>query len=319
MSLPDVVKIAVPAFVVLIIAEMIYARATGKVRYQTGDTAASLLMGVGNQAAGLATGFIGVAAAAFAYEHRLFDIGFVWWAFVLCFFLEDLAYYWFHRVSHERRWFWASHVVHHSSQHYNLSTALRQTWTGNIGLTFIFSLPLFFIGFPLEMVIFFSGLSLVYQFWIHTEAIGRMGPLEWVLNTPSHHRVHHATNPRYLDANYAGVLIIWDRMFGTFVREEDDEKPIYGIISNLATLNPLRIAFHEWATIVKDLAGANRPSEVLGYLFGPPGWSPDGSRKTSKSLKAAWQARQSAINAAGGQNADADRAPAHSPEAPNRA
>jgi sterol desaturase/sphingolipid hydroxylase (fatty acid hydroxylase superfamily) len=207
-----------------------------------------------------------------------------------CFLLEDLAYYWFHRISHERRFFWASHVVHHSSQHYNLTTALRQTWTGALGLTFLFWLPLVFIGFPPAMVLMFSAISLVYQFWIHTELIDRMGPLEWVFNTPSHHRVHHATNPKYLDANYAGVLIIWDRLFGTFVKEE--ERPTYGIISNLGTFNPFRIAFHEWAGIARDVARARSLREAAGYVFGPPGWSPDGSRQTSASLKAAWAARQ---------------------------
>ncbi len=144
------------------------------------------------------------------------------------------------------------------------------------------------------MVFMFSGISLVYQFWIHTEAITRMGPLEWVLNTPSHHRVHHATNANYLDANYAGVLIIWDRLFGTFVPEDDKEKPRYGIISNLGTFNPFRIAFHEWAGIVKDVLSAKKPSHVFGYIFGPPGWSPDGSRKTSRSIKQAWAAQQAA-------------------------
>jgi sterol desaturase/sphingolipid hydroxylase (fatty acid hydroxylase superfamily) len=257
-------------------------------QYEVRDSAASLAMGFGNSLSGVLTAAIAAGAYVLVYQFRLFDIGFVWWAFVLCFFAEDLAYYWFHRVSHERRFFWASHVIHHSSQHYNLSTALRQTWTGNIGLTWVFWLPLALIGFPPEMVALFKGISLVYQFWIHTEAIDRMGPLEAVLNTPSHHRVHHATNPRYLDSNYAGVLIIWDRMFGTFVPETKADPPNYGIISNLASFNPLRIAFHEWAGIGRDLLSAKNWRARLGYVFGPPGWSEDGSRATSASLKAAW-------------------------------
>jgi sterol desaturase/sphingolipid hydroxylase (fatty acid hydroxylase superfamily) len=148
------------------------------------------------------------------------------------------------------------------------------------------------IGFPPLMIAFFSGLSLVYQFWIHTEAIDRMGPLEWVLNTPSHHRVHHATNPRYLDSNYAGVLIIWDRLFGTFVEETKADKPIYGVVSNIHTFNPFRIAFHEWIGMVRDVGQAKTWRERLNFAFGPPGWSPDGSRPTSASLKAAWRAKQ---------------------------
>jgi sterol desaturase/sphingolipid hydroxylase (fatty acid hydroxylase superfamily) len=284
-----ILKIAVPFFVVLIIAEMIAVRLGAAGRYSAADSAASLSMGFGNRVAGLLTGGIAVGAYYGVAQFAVFDIPWAWWSLVLCFFAEDLAYYWFHRISHERRWFWASHVVHHTSQHYNLSTALRQTWTGAIGLAFIFWLPLILLGFPPEMVLMFQAFSLVYQFWIHTEAIDRLGPLEWILNTPSHHRVHHATNPKYLDANYAGVLIIWDRLFGTYVREE--ERPTYGVISNIATLNPFRIAFHEWAGIARDVAGAKSPSQVMGYLFGPPGWSPDGSRKTSRSIKQAWQAR----------------------------
>jgi hypothetical protein len=138
------------------------------------------------------------------------------------------------------------------------------------------------------MVLFVGGLNLIYQFWIHTELIGKLGPIEWIFNTPSHHRVHHATNPRYLDANYAGALIVWDRMFGTFVPEVDEEKCRYGIVKNLGTFNPLVISFHEWIGIAKDLASAKSGREVLGYLFGPPGWSPDGSRMTSKMIKERW-------------------------------
>jgi sterol desaturase/sphingolipid hydroxylase (fatty acid hydroxylase superfamily) len=284
-AIPDIITYAVPGFVILIIAEMIYVRFTKKGRYEVRDSATSLAMGFGNQIAGLLVGGIGVAAYVFVYQFRLFDLAWTWPVMLACFFAEDLSYYWFHRVSHERRWFWASHVIHHSSQHYNLTTALRQTWTSNLGITFIFNLPMALVGFPPLMVGMFSSISLVYQFWIHTETIGRMGPLEWVMNTPSHHRVHHATNAKYLDANYAGVLIIWDRLFGTFVAEDDKEKPRYGIISQLGTFNPFRVAFHEWAGIVRDVSGAKSAREVWGYVFGPPGWSPDGSRKTSASIK----------------------------------
>jgi sterol desaturase/sphingolipid hydroxylase (fatty acid hydroxylase superfamily) len=151
-----------------------------------------------------------------------------------------------------------------------------------------------YVGFPPAMVLMYSAISLVYQYWIHTETIGKLGPLEWVMNTPSHHRVHHAINARYLDANYAGVLIIWDRIFGTFVPEDNKEPIRYGIISQLGTFNPFRVALHEWAGIFRDVLSAKSPREVLGYMFGPPGWSPDGSRRTSASIKAEWAARQQA-------------------------
>jgi sterol desaturase/sphingolipid hydroxylase (fatty acid hydroxylase superfamily) len=292
-ALPDAVALAVPAFVILVLIELFVARFAHKGRYETRDSAASLSMGLGNLIVGLMTRGAIFAVFMWIYESgfRLFDIPFTWWAFVLCFFAEDLTYYWNHRIAHERRWFWQSHVVHHSSQHYNLTTALRQTWTGWLDLSWGWWLVLVLIGFHPVMIFFFKGVSLVYQFWIHTEAIKRIGPLEWVLNTPSHHRVHHATNPRYLDSNYAGVLIIWDRMFGTFVPETDEDPPRYGLVSNLATFNPLRIALHETIGIVRDVGRARSLKEVMGYVFGPPGWSPDGSRKTSAMLKAEWRAR----------------------------
>ena len=291
MQFPDVVAYAVPAFVVLIILEMVVARRTGRGRYETKDTFASLSMGVGNRVAGLiGGGALMYASFAFVYQFRIIDaMPAVWWTVLACFIADDFAYYWYHRIAHERRWFWASHVNHHSSQHYNLSTALRQPWTGKLSFSFIFGLPLALIGFPPEMILFVGGINLVYQFWIHTELIDRMGPFEWIFNTPSHHRVHHATNPRYLDANYAGTLIIWDRMFGTFVPEAREERPRYGIIKNLTTFNPVMIAFHEWIGIARDLRGARSPREVLGYLFGPPGWSPDGSRMTSAMIKERWR------------------------------
>lgn len=291
-DIPPIITYAVPGFVLLIIIEMIVVRLTKKGRYDFADSATSLSMGFGNRVFGVLFGGLAIAAYYWVYQFRLFDLGWTIPVMVACFFAEDLAYYWFHRIAHERRWFWASHIIHHSSQHYNLTTALRQTWTGTLGLSFIFWLPLVYIGFPPLMVLMFSAISLVYQFWIHTETIGRMGPLEWVLNTPSHHRVHHATNPKYLDANYAGVLIIWDRLFGTFVAEDDKEQIHYGIISQLGTFNPLRVAFHEWIGMFRDVRNAKSFREVLGYTFGPPGWSPDGSRKTSASIKRAWAERQ---------------------------
>lgn len=290
MTFPDIVAYAVPAFVLLIVIEMIVVRARGRGAYETRDTMASLTMGFGNRIVGLiGGGALVYAVFSVVYQYRLIDeIPVTWWVVLVCFILDDLAYYWFHRIAHERRWFWASHVVHHSSQHYNLSTALRQTWTGKFSFSFIFGLPLALIGFPPEMVIFVGGVNLVYQFWIHTELVDRLGPIEWIFNTPSHHRVHHATNPIYLDSNYAGTLIIWDRMFGTFVPELERERPRYGIIKNLGTFNPLMIAFHEWIGILKDLRSARNIGEVAGYLFGPPGWSPDGSRLTSAQIKSRW-------------------------------
>ncbi|MGJ8563063.1 MAG: sterol desaturase family protein [Alphaproteobacteria bacterium] len=292
MDLPNISKYAVLVFTALIVIEMIAAKLLGRGRYETKDTFASLAMGAGNSlTTAIGGGLLLYFGLVWAYQFRLIEaISLNWWTLALCFLLQDFAFYWFHRIAHERRWFWASHVVHHSSQHYNLTTALRQTWTGLITLSFVFYLPLALLGFPPLVIIFVSTANLFYQFWIHTELIHKMGPLEWILNTPSHHRVHHATNPKYLDANYAGTLIIWDKMFGTFVPEDANDKPRYGIVKNLSTFNPFMIAFHEWIGIAKDLAGSRSLKEVGGYLFGPPGWSPDGSRMTSDAIKTRWDA-----------------------------
>ena len=293
----DPVTLAIPLFVLTIVGEILLRRFKKvKAAYEAKDTATSLLMGLGSNVAGLLTGAAIVAVVIWVWQHRLFDIPMTaWWAWVAIFFLEDLTYYWVHRLSHERRFWWASHVNHHSSQHYNLATALRQTWTGGVAGTWLLWLPMALIGFPPAMIAIQKGISLVYQYWIHTEAIRRMPRwFEAVFNTPSHHRVHHARNPRYLDANYAGILIIWDRMFGTFIPEDEKEPPRYGLVHNLGDFNLLRVAFHEWIGIGKDLAGSRSIREVFGYLFGPPGWSPDGSRETSKTLKAKWVERQKA-------------------------
>jgi sterol desaturase/sphingolipid hydroxylase (fatty acid hydroxylase superfamily) len=291
----DPVTLATPFFILTIILEILLARA-GKVtaRYEAKDTADSLGMGLGSTVAGVLLGGVTFAASLWAYEHRLFDIPMTAvWARVVIFLLEDVTYYWFHRISHERRVWWAAHVNHHSSQHYNLSTALRQTWTGGVAGTWALWLPLTFLGFPPAMIAIQKGVSLVYQYWIHTETIRRLPAwFEAVFNTPSHHRVHHARNPRYLDRNYAGILIVWDKLFGTFQPELDGEPCRYGIVKNLGTFNIFRVAFHEWIGIARDIA--RQPRHVLGWLFGPPGWSPDGSRDTSEKLRADWAARQPA-------------------------
>ncbi len=288
----DPVTLATPAFILLVILEIVLGRLKkGGVHYEARDTAASLFMGLGSTVAGVLTGGVVFAATVWVYQHRLFTIPFTAaWAWLAVFLLEDMTYYWFHRISHERRFWWASHVNHHTSQHYNLSTALRQTWTGGVAGTWLLWLPLAFLGFPPAMVAIQKGISLVYQFWIHTEAIGRLPAwFEAVFNTPSHHRVHHARNPRYLDRNYAGILIVWDRMFGSFQPELDAEPCRYGIVKNLGSFNILRVAFHEWIGLAADLFRSRSPRDALGYLFGPPGWSPDGSRETSAMIKARWK------------------------------
>ena len=293
MNLPNPVDLAVPGFIFLVMAEMIVARLRDRRRYCPKDTLTSLALGFGSTIAGLLSGGLIVALAFWLHQFRLLDVPYAWWAFVLCFVLDDFAYYVFHRSAHRVRWFWASHVIHHSSQHYNLSTALRQTWTGFLSFAFLFRLPLFLIGFPPPMVFFCVGLNLIYQFWIHTEVIGRMPSwFEAVMNTPSHHRVHHGVNPRYLDRNYAGVFIVWDRMFGSFEPERDDDPPRYGIVRQLGSFNILWAAFHEWIGIGHDMWAAPGWRNKMAYALREPGWSHDGSRATSDTIRADWRTRE---------------------------
>ena len=292
MPLVDPVTLAIPGFVLLVLAEMVAARFRDPHRYCPRDTLTSLALWLGSTMAGVLSSGAVFALAVWVGRFRLFDIGWGGYWFAVCFVADDFAYYWFHRTAHRVRWFWASHVVHHSSQHYNLSTALRQTWTGFFSLAFLFRMPLFLIGFPPAMVFFVAGVNLVYQFWIHTEAIGRMPRwFEAVMNTPSHHRVHHATNPRYLDRNYAGVFIVWDRMFGTYEPELDADRPRFGLVKDLGSFSLLWAAFHEWIAIARDMWAAPW-SAKLGYLLRPPGWSHDGSRETSETIRAKWAARE---------------------------
>ena len=287
MSFPDIVMLSIPLFVGLMVAEIAWIKLKGKGgAYETRDTATSLLMGAGNVVAGIALGFVTYGFFTFLWQFRLFDLGTSIAIIALCFVLDDLRYYWVHRFGHRVRWVWASHVNHHSSQHYNLSTALRQTWTATFTLMMVLRAPLILLGFSPEMVLFVGGINLVYQFWIHTEAIGKLPRwFEAVMNTPSHHRVHHGRNPKYLDTNYAGVFIIWDKMFGTFQPEE--EPPDYGLVQNLGTFNPLRVAFHEWVNMLRDISRPGlTPRQRLAYALKPPGWRHDGAGKTSDQIKA---------------------------------
>jgi sterol desaturase/sphingolipid hydroxylase (fatty acid hydroxylase superfamily) len=283
--IPDLITPAIPFFVLsLIIEGFVVKRLKDEGRDVNGhtvkDTTASLSMGLGNLVIGLVWKGLAFAFYVALYELTPLRMGTGALAWVLIFFGDDLCYYWFHRVHHESRFFWAGHVVHHSSLHYNLSTALRQPWTTPItGAPFW--APLALLGFHPAMIVAMQSISLLYQYWIHTESIGKLGPLEWVLNTPSHHRVHHASNPQYIDKNYAGILIIWDRLFGTF--EVEQERPVYGLTKNIYTFNPLRIVSHEFAAILRDL---RRPEPLrlrLARVFRSPEWKPENAPQSPTS------------------------------------
>ncbi len=281
----EIIVWVVPFFLVSLALEMLAARLQPeRLRrgYEWRDTATSLSLGLANVAVSAVVKFASVGLFLWAWRFRLFEIPHAWWAWVLLFFAEDLCYYAFHRAGHEVRFFWAGHVNHHSSRHYNLSTALRQSWTTPLTGP-IFWVPLALLGFHPVMIVTQQAISLVYQFWLHTELIRSLGPLGAVLNTPSHHRVHHGRNVEYLDRNYGGILIVWDRLFGSF---EPERAPVdYGLTKNLHSFDPLEVGFHEWIAMVRDVRRARGPREVLGRIFRPPGWSPDGSTLTARQLR----------------------------------
>ena len=285
---PNLIHYAIPFFVITVILEIVLTVKVKMTEYEFKDAGTSIIMGLGNVTIGLFTKGIVLGVFLFFYEYRFLTIPFTWWAWVLVLFAEDLTYYWAHRIGHLSRFFWASHVVHHSSQKYNLSTALRQTWTGGF-YTFIFWIPLILIGFHPIMVLVQMSISLIYQYWIHTEFISKLPKwIEAIFNTPSHHRVHHATNPQYLDRNFAGVFIVWDKLFDSF--EPEIEKPSYGLVKNIETYNPLKIAFLEWYFMFKDFFTSKTSMiKKIKYFIKPPGWKHDDSGIVSKDLRAKWE------------------------------
>jgi alkylglycerol monooxygenase len=275
---------AVPVFFLLIGAELVVSLWQHKHSYRLHDSINDLSCGITEQIIGLFlkgllfAGYIGTYGYATRAGINLVDVdsyssGGKWVAALLLFLGVDCAYYWFHRIAHELNGPWAGHVVHHSSEDYNLAVALRQgTFQGVF--SWVFYLPLALLGFPPSWFGAILSFDLLYQFWIHTRAIGKLGPLEWVLNTPSHHRVHHARNPRYLDRNYAGTLIIWDRIFGTFAAEE--EEPVYGLTKPLNSWNPLWANLHVWRDLFRDAWLAPRWFDKVRIWVMPQGWRPEG-------------------------------------------
>jgi sterol desaturase/sphingolipid hydroxylase (fatty acid hydroxylase superfamily) len=269
----DYIVLAIPVFLLLIVLELVITRLQEKEYYRLSDSISDLGCGILQQ---LMEVFVKTALFAgylFLYgRYRIFEMpssaAAVW---IACFLGVDFLYYWFHRTSHEVNAFWAAHVVHHQSEEFNLSVALRQgAFQGTF--SWIFYLPLAVLGFPPLMFLTLTSVNTLYQFWIHTRVIGRLGPLEWLLNTPSNHRVHHGRDPKYIDRNHGGTLIVWDRLFGTYQAEE--EEPIYGITKPLASWNPLWANFHYWAELVRDARRTRRLADRLRLFLKPPGWQP---------------------------------------------
>lgn len=293
----DLIQASIPLFFLLIGLELVVARLRKRQVYRLNDSVSDLSLGVMSQLAGIFIAIGTIALYAWVARHfaiqRFLDVpewisrspfapaesglGFrldllALGSWGLVFLLDDLAYYWLHRCSHEVNLLWAGHVVHHSSEEYNLTVALRQSSLHGL-MSWVFYLPLALLGVPVLMWVVCHGLNLIYQFWIHTREIGRLPrPLEAVLNTPSHHRVHHGVNPQYQDRNYAGVFIIWDRLFGTF--EPEAEEPVYGITKPLASWNPVWANVHVFADILRTARRCRTWPDRWRAVFGHPGWRP---------------------------------------------
>ena len=272
----NLIVLSIPIFFGLIALEVVWDQVKGKGLYRLGDSLANIGCGIMDQSSGLFSKVLTVGAYTAVFtlsaDWRGWTFGTSAGVWVAAFILSDLAYYWAHRLSHEVNILWIGHVVHHQSEDYNLGVALRQSVLQKVLLMWVYW-PLALIGFPPEMFLTSMAINLLYQFWIHTELIDRMGPLEWVMNTPSHHRVHHGRNPEYIDRNHAGVFIIWDRMFGTF--QEEIVKPTYGITRPTDTFNPIHAQWKPVADLWNDLRRIPGWWDRLRFLFAAPGWYPD--------------------------------------------
>ena len=282
MILFTVLAWSLPAVIVLATVEGLVLTFVARRAYDWRSWAASATDAVVRQylVAALVSASLAGPLIELAWTHRLARVplnGVA--AFAVLFLGQELCYYWFHRAAHRVRWFWATHAVHHSPNEFNLGIAYRFGWTGKLAGNALFFVPMIWLGFAPDAVFATLSLNLLYQFWLHTEWVPRLGWLEYVLNTPSHHRVHHASNADYIDANYGGVLIVFDRLFGTFVAERDDLPCRYGLTTPLVSHNPVRIAFHEWLNMANDLRQARSWREGIGFVLGPPGRRPAADRE----------------------------------------
>ncbi len=269
------IVLSIPIFFILIGIELLVERFTRKKLYRLPDAIANISCGITSQLSGLFLSVLAVSIYEFVLEKSAFfrpDARSMWYWFAL-YLLVDLAYYWGHRMSHQVNLFWGGHVVHHQSEEYNLSVALRQS-SFQVIWTFAFNLPIALLGFKTLDFVLISALNTLYQFWIHTEAIGKFPRwIEFIFNTPSHHRVHHGRNPKYIDKNHAGSLIVWDRLFGTF--QEEEEKPTYGITKPINSWNPVWANVSHYSEMAKDIKRIPSWSDRIKYLFMKPGWLPE--------------------------------------------
>jgi sterol desaturase/sphingolipid hydroxylase (fatty acid hydroxylase superfamily) len=260
-----------PVFLALIALEAWYWHRRRPGMYSGIDTLSNAALALMHQVADAIAWAVVIGVYYAVYRYRVFELPAASaWTIVALFLAQDFFYYWFHRASHRIRWLWASHVTHHSSERLNLSTAFRQSLTYPISGMWLFWLPLAWLGFEPTHIVAVVAINLGFQFFVHTQAVGRLGWLEYVFNTPSHHRVHHARNAKYIDRNYAGVLIIWDKLFGSFVEEDPAVPCEYGIVGQIDSHNPIRLTFHEWIAMFRDAARARGWRGGIWQLFCPP-------------------------------------------------
>ena len=279
---------ALPIFFIAIFIEILAKKIlNARGTLHSKDDSVSIFMGLMSVVTNGAAAFITLGMLLWAEQFKIFDLPLTITVIIACFILDDLRYYLHHRIAHRCRWPWAMHIIHHSSQRYSLAVALRQGWTKHFTGTTVLKIPLVLVGFDPILVIFCGALNAVYQFFLHTETVHKLPKwFEAVFNTPSHHRVHHGKNPEYLDSNYAGTFIIWDKIFGTFVPENENSYPDYGLVKDFETFNPFKIFVHEYWGILKDVFGNKRSiKDRILYIVAPPGWSHDNSRKTSNDIK----------------------------------
>jgi sterol desaturase/sphingolipid hydroxylase (fatty acid hydroxylase superfamily) len=286
------VFITTPLFIAFILIESIISVYHNRRLYIVKDSAVSVLLGIGGLLSDIGMKFIGFGVLDFFSRHAFFHIESTAWSWVAVFFAQDFCFYWLHRTEHFCRFFWAVHVNHHSSEKFNFTVALRSSVLQPL-YRFVFYIPAALCGFTGAQIMFMYALNQSYSFFVHTTTIGRLGFLEWFLVTPSHHRVHHGSNVQYLDRNMGQVLIIWDRLFGTFAEETEPVK--YGITTNVQSYNPIKVIFHEWFNIARDVRKAPTLRDKFNYVFAPPGWSHDGSTLTSSQLRAEMRAGTQAV------------------------
>ncbi|MDF2452948.1 MAG: fatty acid hydroxylase [Bacteroidota bacterium] len=281
------IKLSIPIYALVIGIEILYSYWHEKKYYSTKGLLSNIYLTTLNFSLDILVR--GICLGVLWYFQRFEFVGIdksihpvIYWTVLL--FAEDFLFYWMHRVDHYCRLFWAVHVTHHSSEEFNLTVGFRSSVFQPL-YRFIYFIPLSLFGFDPLDVMFMYAATQIYGILIHTKTVGKLGILEWFLSTPSHHRVHHASNVKYLDKNMGMIFIIWDRVFGTFAEEEEGEKVIYGLTTNLESYNPITMVFHEWHAIFTDLKKETTLKHKLLYIFGPPGWSHDGSRKTSRQLR----------------------------------